>query len=87
MTWLDYQASVVGAKVNDGPQKPSINEVILESLKSFPGGCKREELCSQVAARTGISFGEVSACISGNLTRLKRSGHITHVTTGYWRAN
>lgn len=85
MMWDAYQARMVDSKVRGEENTPDVEEAIMTALQSFPSGCKREELCSQVAATTGIYFDEVANHISHYLKQMKKRGKIVSPIRGYWR--
>ncbi len=85
MTWRDYQAKVV-REMRRGNVLPNLDAVVLIALKSFPQGCKREELCSQVSALSDVYLDEVIDNINHCLNKLKKQGKAINPVRGYWKA-
>lgn len=86
MNWQTFQAQQVQRAI-DGESVIDIEQEVLASLRTVAGACKREDLCSMVAARTGIFLYDVSANLSTILKRMKGNGQVYSPTRGYWCIN
>ena len=84
MNCKDYEAKVMHAKIN-GENMKSLDEVIIDCLRSQMGDVKREELIHMVYLETNIDKEDLHASISSNLTRLEKNKRIRSGSkTGYW---
>lgn len=83
MTMREYNAKCVRDML-DGNEVVTIEQAILDSLSAAPVLRKREEVCSMVACRTGLSLAETMCSISTVLSKLKKQGKIINPVNGYW---
>ena len=85
MNCKDYEAKVILSKIN-GENLKSLDEVVVDCLRSQIGDVKREELIHLISSETGIDKEDLSKSINSNLSRLEKDGLVkTGYKTGYWR--
>lgn len=84
MDWAGYNAARIRAHYN-GERLPTVEDTVLEVLRTNRREWKREEIIDQVHRYTCIDKEELSAHINGILRILESRGQVVHVSTGMWR--
>lgn len=84
MDWAGYNAARIRAHYN-GERLPTVEDTVLEVLRTNHQDWKREEIIDQVHRYTGIGKEELSTHINSILRILESKGQVYHVSTGMWR--
>ena len=83
MNWKEYQARQLALRA-EGKEVVPLESVVLQSIKSLGGVSKREDICSVVAARTGMYLVDVMSNLSHTLQKMKKVGLVQSPRNGYW---